>query len=73
MSEKVNKAYLTNKVDGILDPMVTKILLSETVDHVQFFLDYLSENHGKRPAINTNERMELEFLRKENAALFAKL
>jgi len=34
MSEKVNKAYLTNKVDGILDPMVTKILLSETVDHV---------------------------------------
>ena len=36
-------------------------------------LDYLSENHGKRPAINQNERLELEFLRKENAALQAKL
>lgn len=33
-SAKVNKAYLTNKVDQILDPMVTKVLLSNTDDHV---------------------------------------
>lgn len=36
-------------------------------------LEYLAENHGKRPAINTNERMELEFLRDENEKLKAQL
>lgn len=36
-------------------------------------MEYLAENHGKRPAINTNERMELEFLREENEKLKAQL
>ena len=31
--------------------------------------EYLYNNHGKRPAINVNERNELEFLRKEVASL----
>ena len=31
--------------------------------------EYLYNNHGKRPSINVNERNELEFLRKEVAAL----
>ena len=35
--------------------------------------EYLYNNHGKRPAINVNERNELEFLRREVATLKEKL
>ena len=34
---------------------------------------YLYNNHGKRPAINVNERNELDFLRREVAAMKEKL
>ena len=36
-------------------------------------LDHLKENYGNRQGINTNERMELEFLRKEVPALKSQL
>jgi hypothetical protein len=45
--------------------MITKVFLEDPQDPVQFMLDYLHENHGRRPGINTNERMELDFLRKD--------
>ena len=35
--------------------------------------EFLSENHGKRQAINQNERMELQFLRNEVKLLTDKL
>jgi hypothetical protein len=28
-------------------------------------LEYLKKQHGNRPSINANEKMELEFLRRE--------
>lgn len=49
--------------------MITKVFLEDPQDPVQFMLDYLHENHGRRPGINTNERMELDFLRKDNLKL----
>lgn len=36
-------------------------------------LEYLKKNHGNRPSINQNEKMELEFLRKEVPALREKV
>ena len=34
-------------------------------------MQYMQANYGKRPGINTNERNELEFLRKEKQRLEA--
>lgn len=65
MAEKINKAYIQNKLDCILHPMATKTFMANPPDHIDFMLQFLKENHGKRPGVNTNERMELEFLRKE--------
>lgn len=42
-------------------------------DPVDFMMQYLNKNHGKPPGVNTNEKNELEFLRKEVADLKAKL
>ena len=42
-------------------------------DPVDFMIQYLNKNHGKPPGVHTNEKNELEFLRKEVADLKAKL
>lgn len=73
MSEKILRSYITQKLDPILHPMATKVFMSSPEDHIQFMLTHMQENHGRRPGINTNERMELEFLRKEVAALKQRL
>lgn len=73
MADKINRAYIQNKLDSILHPMATKIFMENPTDHIEFMLQFLSENHGKRPGVNTNERMELEFLRKEVASLKSSL
>jgi hypothetical protein len=67
MSEKINRAYIESKLDAILWDMTTKTFLASPQDHIEFMLQYLKNNHGNRPSINSNERMELEFLRKEVA------
>lgn len=67
MSEKLNRAYIESKLDAILWDMTTKTFLANPTDHIEFMLQYLKTNHGNRPSINSNERMELEFLRKEVA------
>lgn len=69
MSDKLNRAYIESKLDGILHAMTTKTFLANPQDHIEFMMQYLQENHGKRPGVNTNERMELDFLRKEVAQL----
>jgi len=56
---------LQSKVDDILKPMVIQCFMEEPADPVEFFLEYLKMNHGNRPSVNYNEKMELEFLRKE--------
>ena len=42
-------------------------------DPVDFMIQYLNKNHGKPPGVHTNEKNELEFLRKEVADLKSKL
>lgn len=62
-------AYLQTKVDPILHPMTSGTFLAGPSDHIEFMMKYMQENHGKRPGINTNDRNELDFLRKEVARL----
>ena len=69
MADKLYRAYIAQKLDPILHPMATKTFLANPDDHVAFMLNYLKENHGHRPGISTNERMELDFLRKEVVSL----
>jgi len=35
--------------------------------------DYLRDNHGRRPAFNVNQRMELDFLREQVVKLSAQV
>ena len=73
MADKIYKAYIIEKLDPILHPMATQTFLAQPDDHIKFMMDYLKEHHGNRMGINTNERMELEFLRKEVPALKSQL
>jgi hypothetical protein len=72
-SEKIYKAYLIEKLDPILHPMATATFQAQPDDHLQFMITYLKDNHGNRKGINTNERMELELLRKELPKLKSQL
>lgn len=65
MSDKLNRHYIETKLDSILHAMTTKVFMENPEDHIEFMLQYLRDNHGKRAGINTNERKELEMLRKE--------
>jgi hypothetical protein len=65
MAENLNRAYIDSKLDAILHAMTTKTFLANPADHIEFMLQYLEENHGKRQGINADERVELEHLRKE--------
>lgn len=38
-------------------------------DHIEFMMQWMQKQYGKRPGINTNERNELEYLRKEKKRL----
>lgn len=69
MSDKLNRSYIETKLDAVLHAMTTKTFLANPPDHIDFMMQYLKDNHGKRPGVNTNERMELDFLRKEVASL----
>jgi len=43
--------------------MLTKMFVTNPSDPIEFMQSYLRDNHGRRPAFNVNQRMELEFLR----------
>jgi hypothetical protein len=68
MSE-MNRAYIKSSIDPILEPIVTAIFMQQPADPVQFMLDYMGEHYGKRLSVNANERVELDYLRKEVKAL----
>jgi len=62
---KLSMAYIQTKLHPILQPLTSATFQESPADHVEFMMQYIQENHGKRPGINTNDRNELEFLRKE--------
>lgn len=68
-----DRAYITTKLDDILKPMMTKMFVENPSDPVQFMQDYLRDNHGRRPAFNVNQRMELDFLREQVVKLSAQV
>lgn len=72
-SKQENVAYLTQKLDSVIHAMTSQVFLANPADHVEFMMEYLRKNHGKPPGVNTNEKNELEFLRKEVADLKLKL
>jgi hypothetical protein len=39
--------------------------MKQPEDQIQFMIDFLNNHHGKRLSVNANERMELQFLRKD--------
>lgn len=63
--EKMNRAYIENKLSGILEPMVSTIFKENPEDHIEFMIKYLKENYGNRHSVNMNDRLELNFLRQE--------
>lgn len=67
MQEKINKQYIEAKVNPIIEPMTIALFSENQInqDVVQFMLDYIKQNFGDRPSINSSERMELDFLRQE--------
>jgi len=38
MADKINRAYIQNKLDGILHPMATKTFMANPSDHIEFML-----------------------------------
>jgi hypothetical protein len=61
--QELNRAYLNNKVNRIMEPMVKAILKELPEDPIPFMLKYISDNHGSRASIHKNERVELDTLR----------
>jgi hypothetical protein len=61
----MNRAYIKQTIDPILEPIVTEIFMQQPEDQIKFMIDYLNTHHGKRLSVNANERMELQFLRKD--------
>mmetsp|Transcript_14927 Transcript_14927/g.14514 ORF Transcript_14927/g.14514 Transcript_14927/m.14514 type:complete len:159 (+) Transcript_14927:74-550(+) len=45
--------------------MVNELFQEKPDDFVEFMIKYLKDHYGNRPSINQNERLELEYLRKE--------
>lgn len=64
-ADKLNRAYIDAKLDAVLHAMTTQVFLANPSNHIDFMMKYLQDHHGKRPGIHTNERIELEVLRKE--------
>lgn len=67
--EMLDQAYLENKVNAIIEPMILRLVSVQPKKPVQFMLNWIKQNHGDRPSENRNKRFELEFLRKEFAKI----
>jgi len=66
MQEKVNKQYIDQKINLIIEPMAAALFTTGGgQDPIEFMLEYVRTNFGNRPSVNEGERMELEFLRSE--------
>ena len=53
-----NKQYLTTKIDPILEPMVTQILLDKPADPIEFMLRWL-EKLQKKPKAEAKKDKEI--------------
>lgn len=49
-----DKAYISNKVDDILKPLLIKMFVANPSDPIEYMQAYLRDNHGRRPAYNVN-------------------
>lgn len=65
--ELLDQAYLENKVNSLIEPMVMQLVSTQPDDPVQFMLQWIRKNYGDRTSLNQSKRFELEHLRKEVA------
>jgi hypothetical protein len=85
--ERMNRAYIDNKLSIIFEPLVNQIVQDKPTSIVtkidsylillktEFMVTYLKDQYGNRPSSKShrsliylddaNERLELEYLRKE--------
>ena len=61
----LTKMFVTNPSDpvSIIEDIRKSFLSFTSCFQIEFMQNYLRDNHGRRPAFNVNQRMELEFLR----------
>ena len=65
--ELLDQAYLENKVNSLIEPMIMQLVSIQPDDPVQFMLQWIRKNYGDRTSLNQSKRFELEQLRKEVA------
>lgn len=65
--ELLDQAYLENKVNSLIEPMIMQLVSIQPDDPVQFMLQWIRKNYGDRTSFNQSKRFELEQLRKEVA------
>lgn len=70
--ELLDHAYLENKVNAILEPMVVQLVSLQPENPADFMIRWIKQNYGDRPSENQNKRFELDFLRKEIAKIDGK-
>lgn len=63
----LDKAYLANRVNSIIEPMIIQLSTLQPEDPVQFMLQWIKKNYGDRTSQNQSQRFELDMLRKEIA------
>ena len=62
--EILDQAYLENKVNSLIEPMIMQLVSIQPDDPVQFMLQWIRKNYGDRTSRNQSRRFELEQLRK---------
>ena len=68
----LNKMFIQNPDDPVsLTKFTIVTILTRLILQIEFMQQYLRDNHGRRPAVNVNLRMELDFLRTQVAKLSA--
>lgn len=67
--ELLDHAYLENKVNAILEPMIVQLVSLQPENPADFMIRWIKQNYGDRPSENQNKRFELDFLRKEIAKI----
>jgi hypothetical protein len=65
--ELLDQAYLENKVNAILEPMIVQLVTFQPDNPADYMVKWIKTNYGDRPSVNQNKRFELEFLRKRIA------
>jgi len=69
MSEEVHRQYIEQKINPILEELVTQMLIHKPADPATYMLESLLLKTGKKEEISSAERAELASLRQELARL----